>query len=544
MSGSSPVNTENKCTHMADINGLFSMPDPRKFVVVHCDAKAQARRAQLENSKSSGLMTGLGKLAGIAGTGVVQEGLSTIVKTVGVGGKDWEDMVNAGAKGVMTTVLGDQSTNYLTGLLEKINPGAVNKGVSTARIIHDKIKERDFNWRDVPQYVADFKNLYQIGSQILDPFLADGAGAEPTHVMCSASPYAMDLVKQGAKFKFLFIVEFKFYAEYQNLAAVEPTFVVKSAERPSITYEYEDINMYNFRTKVAKRGSYSPINMSFHDDEQNRALSFYNAVQRLMSPIANNIMPSSFENSGMDFKDISVGSTGADSPAQGIATYNHAASLGPLLGDRTSIIERINLYHVYMGGAKVNQYTFHRPRIMSMNLDDMDMSSEQTTELKLEFAYDSVEIINAVAPNTVLGKDQEDGSLYPLGRANNGPGAPISESPTSIISKVSSATGFPLAEAFARGESFIEGLYSNAKSYVSDAVDGVSSYFNTNGDAVKTFGANDTAAGMTVSDTSPLQTPNWTEKAVKLQQAMADAGVDGSVQVIKYADTMKARLIP
>lgn len=500
-----------------DYNAVFSQPDPRKFVVVHCDNKAELRRNQLDQTKSNGFVSGLSKLAGIAGTGVVQEGLSAIVKTVGVGGRDWEKMVDAGATGILTTVMGDQATNVLSGLMQKINPGAINKGISQAKIIHGKVKERDFNWRDIPQYVGDFKNLYTIGSSIIDPFLSAGGGPDVTHTMCSASPYAMDLIQQGVKFKFLFVVEIKFNTKYANMMGIEPSFVVKTCDRPSIVYEYEDINMYNFRTKVAKKSTFTPISMAFHDDEQNRAVSFYNAMQRLMTPIANHMTPSMYENSGMDFHDVAVDSTGKDSPTQGIEMMDHASSIGPLLGNNVSIIQSINLYHVYFGGAKVNEYKFINPRILNMNLDGMDMSSPDTSELKMEFAYDNVEISNYVSPGQVVGKDNEDGTQYPLGRANWGPGGYPSSCaiPTSGTSVTGSPSGFPVAEALGRGESFVEGLITSAKGMFSSAASAVGSVFNTDGEAVATGAGQDTAAGMIVDSSHPLVPMSPNQRAIE-----------------------------
>lgn len=519
---------------MADeYNAVFSQPDPRKFVVVHCDNKAELRRNQLDQTKSNGFVSGLGKLAGIAGTGVIQEGLSAIVKTVGVGGRDWEKMVDAGATGILTTVMGDQATNVLSGLMQKVNPGAINKGISQAKQIHDKVKERDFNWRDIPQYVADFKNLYTIGSMIIDPFLAAGGGPDVTHTMCSASPYATDLIKQGVKFKFLFVVEFKFYTEYANMLGIEPSFVVKTADRPSVVYEYEDINMYNFRTKVAKKSTFTPISMTFHDDEQNRAVAFYNAMQRLMTPLANHLTPSMYEHSGMDFSDIRVDATGKDSGAQGISTMDHAGSIGPLLGSNTSIIQSINLYHVYFGGAKVNEYRFINPRVLNMNLDNMDMSNAETSELKMEFAYDNVEISNYVSPGSVVGKDNEDGAEYPIGRANWGPGGyPAASSvPVTGTSVGNSGSGFPLAEALGRGESFVEGLFTSGKNLLSSAVGSVSGLFSSGG--ATSFGAGqDTATGLIVDSSHPLEAKSYTQKRVEIQQIMKDEGLSGSVDII------------
>lgn len=499
--GSSPINPFD--------TSLASQQDPRRFVVKHCDSLRDVRRMQLERSRRTGFMAGLDKVAGLEGLGVIQEGLSTIVKATGVGGAEWERIVNNGAEGVLTTVMGPQATNILTGVMEKLNPGAVNKGVATARNIHEKVKQGDFNWRDIPQYVADFKNLWTLGEMVVNPYLNGGSSSAEPRVACSASPYAMDLVAQGVKFKFLFVVEFNFYPQYQQLLDIEPSFVVKTADRPSIQYEYEDLNLYNFKTKVIKKAQFTPISMTFHDDEQNRAVGFYNALMRIMSPITNHVTPVLYEESGMDFSEGQAKTTGRDSPTQGIDVFNHAASIGPLAGNLVSVIESINLYHVYMGGQKVNRYTFHRPKVTNMSLDALDMSSGETTELKIEFAFDNIEIVNNdTSALPMAGRDRADGSMYPLG----GHGTQNGDFQAKETLKGTIAT-VAQTEAFSRGASFIDrglGTISNLASSVVDSVTGMFS----NDDTAQSFAAPPSAP----LDISPIQREigQYAKKALNL----------------------------
>lgn len=508
------INGVKSATQPQFDSSTFTQPDPRRFVVVHCDSKAAARRQQLERSRRTGFIAGLEKVAGIEGLGTIQEGLSTIVKATGVGGADWERIVNGGVEGVLGTVLGPQATNIFTGAMEKINPGAVNKGVQTASDIYDKVKDGDFNWRDIPQHLADFKNLWTLGEMVVNPFLGANGEQNNPRVSCSASPYAMDLVAQGVKFKFLFVVEIKFYKEYQNLLDIEPSFVVKTADRPSVQYEYEDLNLYNFKTKVIKKAQFTPITMTFHDDEQNRAVAFYNAIMRAMSPITNHLTPSLYERTGMEFEDVYAASIGRDSPTQGVNVYDHAASIGPLLGSRTSIIESINLYHVYLGGKKVNRYTFHKPRIMNMALDQLDMTSADATELKIEFAFDNIEIVNNDASALPMSqRDREDGSLYPLGGLASQPGDFQSDQVDKSGIKGGTVVGGTLAELYAKGESFIEGAADTVGGWASSAVDSVSGFFGG--------GSSATAYGAPTSpplDTTPIQQGiDWEERKRQLE---------------------------
>lgn len=451
--------------------------DHRKFTMEHCDAKAAARRQALEATKrKSGLISNLEKLAGIEGTGVVQEALDAIVSATHVGGSEWEGIVNRGANGILTSVLGDQAVNVINGTLDKINPHGVNTAITSAKQIHQKVKDRDFDWKDIPQYVADFKNLYGLGKTVLDPFFENNAPNTSPVVACSASPYAQDLIRIGAKFKFLFIVEFEFHHYYQQLGNVNPAFVVKTVDRPSLSYEYEDVNMYNFRTKVLKRSTFNPLNLAFYDDEQNHALAFYNAMLRLMTPLANHGRPDFFEETGMDFEDLVDMDKGKDSGTQGITSYIHAASIGPTLGDATSIIKNIKIHHVYMGGQKVNTYIFHRPRITQMSLDGLDMTDGEVTNVNFEFAYDAIDIINNDVDALQYGSLERDREfiLNPLGGRN----ASINVPAASIVPGGGTKASGSIAEAYARGEGFVEGAIAKGKNMANNVMSSVKGIFS------------------------------------------------------------------
>lgn len=449
-----------------DSGNLYQL-DHRRFAVQNCDAKAAARRQALDASKHTGLISGLGKLAGIEGTGVVQEALDAIVSATHVGGTEWEKIVDGGVEGLMSTILGSQGTNFITGALNNVSPHAINQAKNAAEQIYDKIKNKDFDWRDIPQYTADFKNLYNLGTQIVDPFLNNNAPNLSPVQACSASPYATDIMRYGVKFKFLFVAQINFRKNYLNLVNIDPSFLVKTADRPTVTYEYEDINMYNLRTKVAKRGTFNPLKFTFYDDEQNTAVSFYNAMLRLMSPSTNNAAPLTMEQRGMDFGQLSPTATGRDSGTQGIAAYDYSASVGPMLGTDVSIIESIDLFHVYSGGQKVNQYKFINPRVVTLGLDEMDMANEGVTELQLEFAYDTVEITDAVSMTNITGGhiDMRPGFKYPLGGPNPYNSDVSSTSPTN------SPRG--LAESYASGLSFVEGLVDPVIQGVNNTIGGI-----------------------------------------------------------------------
>ena len=107
--------------------------------------------------------------------------------------------------------------------------------------VHEMIEQAV---RDFPEAIQDFGNLKQLVDGIFTP------PNQPTRdkEICDPSPYATDLIFLAPKHKFMFVVEFIFSAPYQaDFADADFAFVIKRTTRPSINFEYEDINYYNFR---------------------------------------------------------------------------------------------------------------------------------------------------------------------------------------------------------------------------------------------------------------------------------------------------------
>jgi hypothetical protein len=111
----------------------------------------------------------------------------------------------------------------------------------------------------------------------------------------------------------MYIVEVTFTPPYADLNRVAATmaFLTKSASRPQVEFEYEEVNMYNYRTQVAKRTIYQPMQLRFTDDVQGNTIRFFELYLKAMSPIAN-LDPgktggqiSTFEEDSMNFQNRS-----------------------------------------------------------------------------------------------------------------------------------------------------------------------------------------------------------------------------------------------
>lgn len=237
--------------------------------------------------------------------------------------------------------------------------------------------------------------------------LAFKAETEKVGKECTVAKYAVETQRfpkhfasflakdHQPKYKFLFMVEFVFHPEYQHLMSSEGRlkshfeFVIKNSTRPNVSFEHEEINMYNYWTKVPKRTVYEPMTMRFYDDIQNSAGTFYTNYMRAMSPIANEgqdgnmILPQHYQERSLTQSVISR--DGVPNNTVG------GASLGALNGDAANILLEIKLYHLYDWGNLLNVYHMYNPKITNLNLDDVDMAeSGAGSELEIQFSYDGL----------------------------------------------------------------------------------------------------------------------------------------------------------
>lgn len=380
--------------------------DPRNFTIKPCPgAYAPKSGADISNASSTRRSFGnaVGKIGDLAvlnsvGAGSIGTGLRTLAHV--------SNSIRTGC-GALPSVIGDsldQGANWVLGhigvaptiiqSLQGLNPGVANQAWSQAQQIYQQIQNGHFKATDIPFYLQDFQNLERLARGIYTP--GDDRSNALSSV-CEASPYAIDLIPRGPKYKFLFLVEFLPSAGYSELDSIlrGMAFVVKKSSRPKVTYEMEDVNYYNFRTKITTRTEFGEMSMTFHDDILNNTTKVYSAYMKAMSPIANKrpqsmVNSDTMEVSGMSFVDNTL-VTGDSAIENGIPGNNYTASLGPLANDNKQIFRKINLYHVFDNGTKATIYTFTNPRISSMAPDDVDMSiGSEGNELTINFVYDAV----------------------------------------------------------------------------------------------------------------------------------------------------------
>lgn len=286
--------------------------------------------------------------------------------------------------------------------LQPFHPNVANLAVGQAQQLFQQIQQGHFKMTDIPNYIAGFSNLEQLARGIYTP---GNDRANALTARCEASPYAIDLLSRAPKYKFLFVVQFVMDPGFSNLqnSLNGMAFVVKKSSRPNVKFLSDDVNYYNFRTKVITKTEYEEMTMSFHDDGLNNTHVFYTNCMQALSPISNNIQwiaPDILETMGMNFRNGNI---------------NSSASLGNLKDDgKQSLFKEIILYHIYDWGHEANVYHFYNPRISQLEPDDLDMSEGTSlSELTMHFNYDYV-YVETVDASAVKWEDLQPGAVYPL----------------------------------------------------------------------------------------------------------------------------------
>jgi hypothetical protein len=407
----------------------LKMADPR----FKCQVAKQNTQSSFRNFTSAISKVGDLNVLNSVGGGHIGAGLRTLVSAsnsirTGCGSLPTSvgSSLSAGSDWVMNTVGIPPS---MVAAVNNINPQAANLAQGQAQQIYNKVKQGHFKLSDIPGSLSDFQNLERLGRAIY-PSSATGTA---TSVNCLTSPYAVDLVARAPKSKFIFIVQFVFNPGYEDLSEFDFAFVVKKSSRPNTKYVMEDVNYYNFRTKVQTKTEFEEMSMSFHDDMQNNAMNFMVAYRNAMSPITNmddNTFFTSPEQGGMDFNTDTI--LGSLNPAiSGLASNHYSASRGPLINDNATVIREIKLYHIYNYGQTANIYQFMNPRISSLEVDEVDMAvGTEGNEVTMKFNYDNVYMqTNVDVMDTSAGVTSADGlfvgqggAQYPL-RNITSPGA-------------------------------------------------------------------------------------------------------------------------
>lgn len=188
------------------------------------------------------------------------------------------------------------------------------------------------------------------------------------------------------KLKFLFTVEFGF----RSMAALRghrdlviAQYDLKSASRPNITVNQEDVNYYGYRAKVGTRINFGTIRLTFYEDSLNTASDLMWNYIRQISPLTQSISHSASVTTVNDEVDV-----------QGIGG---STTIGPLAsGSEDGPIKWMKIHHHYLSGQdtkKITTYHCINPKIESVELDELDMSASDASTISITFTYEALAVL-------------------------------------------------------------------------------------------------------------------------------------------------------
>ena len=212
------------------------------------------------------------------------------------------------------------------------------------------------------------------------------------------TPLSSDLAWYQPKQKHLFTVTFNFNprAIGGTTEALEVaryfTFFVDRVDKPKVNFVYEDVNMYNYRTKVLTKIEHQPLSLTFIDDALNAVSDFFNIYRKLLSPISR--MDELGDGYNGPQETLGFG-TDPSNPSTIDTSKGSSASMGPLSQNQVNVLKNIIIRQVYSVGHYYEcEYVFNNPRIVRFDFDDVDHSQSQYNVSQVEFEYDNLYIQN------------------------------------------------------------------------------------------------------------------------------------------------------
>lgn len=202
--------------------------------------------------------------------------------------------------------------------------------------------------------------------------------------------------KDRPKLKFNFTISFEWTDMFEAYAGDDDpyaiSFGVKQITRPNPNIMYEDINYYNFMTKVATRMDFGVTTVTLYDDRNNKAHNIFKNYIEAVSPLANN------ERSAAQILHQAGQSTSAS-----IGALTPAAVNGP--------IKSIRVTHFLDHTGNRVLYDYLNPKIQNVALDELDMTQSDVNTITFTFIYDTYKVTNEARTNDYDGTIGEQQNL-------------------------------------------------------------------------------------------------------------------------------------
>jgi hypothetical protein len=240
-----------------------------------------------------------------------------------------------------------------------------------------------------------------------------------------ASSYAMAYnTEYRPALKFLFSVEIVLkdpkasgalqFDPFRSVKSKSPNnefmFMVQSIDRPQFDFEYQEVNMYNFRTKILKKITHQPVNLKFHDDVGQKVMMFLRAMLLTHIPVMR-AKSGTGVNDLLSFAEVrkayqrANGMTFGEGVTAGIGPLSTSSFTNTDTGGLIDFI-RINQFMVnpvagdLSKAVSMNSFTFINPKITSIGMNSLGHDESAPAEVNMSFDYDFLRLEPITQMNT------------------------------------------------------------------------------------------------------------------------------------------------
>lgn len=189
------------------------------------------------------------------------------------------------------------------------------------------------------------------------------------------------------KTRFLFTVEFlpralNIILDNGDADMAKINYHLKTAGRPNVTLNQEDINYYGYRAKVLTKTSFGTVQLVFYEDSLNIANDLLWKYMNAVSPVTN-----------IKAKTSSPSSRSVANGGDHMMTEQQ--TVGPFPADaRDGIFSAMIVHHYYQKGMVRGHtaYTYHNPKIESFAYDELDMSASEVSTITITFSVEGINV--------------------------------------------------------------------------------------------------------------------------------------------------------
>ena len=179
--------------------------------------------------------------------------------------------------------------------------------------------------------------------------------------------YADDLNGHHPKFKFLFKVGF------YGFGSQDFFYYVNRCDKPKVRFVHQDVNYYNFRTRVLTSVIYEPLTVQFLDEVGNSVNQFF----------ASYLAQRSGTGQGNYGIDRGWGAASSSKPYQNGYSQTYGQRI---------VVEQIFINPVGASSTTMsNRFTFINPRLETFDFDELNMEESTTGSMAtISFSYDAI----------------------------------------------------------------------------------------------------------------------------------------------------------